>query len=129
MTFTDNSKDAVMDSNRIEGMCHQVKGAVKRAFGKIIGDAEMIADGAAEKASGDAHVAAAPSGGQVMGIDADRIKGVAHQLDGAIKEGIGRVMSDPKLQQAGIAEREAGKAQNAVGGARDTAREAVEKGK
>jgi uncharacterized protein YjbJ (UPF0337 family) len=117
-----------MDNDRIEGIGHQVKGAVKRAIGKMIGDAKMIADGANEKASGDAQVAAAAIGGQVMGIDADRIKGVAHQIEGALKQGIGSVMADPGLQQAGSAEREAGKAQNAAGGARDSAREAEEKG-
>jgi uncharacterized protein YjbJ (UPF0337 family) len=118
-----------MDNDRIEGIGHQVKGAVKRAFGMMIGDAKIAADGAAEQASGDAQVAAAPTGGQVMGIDADRIKGVAHQLEGALKEGIGSVFANPGLRQAGIAEREAGKVQNAVGGARDSARDAVEKTK
>lgn len=117
-----------MDNDRIKGIGHQVKGAVKRAVGKMIGDAKMTADGAAEKASGDAQVAAAMTGGQVMGIDADRIKGVAHQFEGALKQGIGSVIADPGLQQAGTAEREAGKAQNVAGGARDSAREAVEKG-
>ena len=117
-----------MENDRIEGIGHQIKGAAKRAFGRMIGDAKMTADGAAEKASGDAQVAAAPAGGQVMGIDADRINGVAHQLEGALKEGIGNVIADPGLRQAGTAEREAGKAQNAVGGARDSARDAVEKG-
>jgi uncharacterized protein YjbJ (UPF0337 family) len=56
------------------------------------------------------------------------IQGVAHQLEGALKQGIGSVMSDPGLQQVGTAEREAGKAQNVPGGARDSARQAVEKG-
>ncbi len=116
-----------MDNDRIEGIGHQVKGAVKRAFGKMIGDAKMTADGAAEKASGDAQVAAIPARGQVMGIDADRIKGVAHQFEGALKEGIGSVLADPGMRQAGIAEREAGKTQNAVGSARDSARDTMEK--
>lgn len=118
-----------MDNDRIEGIGHQVRGAVKRAFGRMIGDAKITDEGAAEKASGDAQVAAAPSGGQVLGIDADRIKGVAHQLEGALKKGIGSVIADPGLRQAGIAELEAGKVQNAAGGARDSARQAVEKGK
>jgi uncharacterized protein YjbJ (UPF0337 family) len=112
----------------IEGIGHQVKGAVKRALGQVIGDAKTIADGANEKASGDAQVAAAKTSGQVMGIDSDRIIGVAHQLDGAVKQGIGSVIADPQLRQAGIAERKAGKVQNAAGSARDTARNGVEKG-
>jgi len=116
-----------MDNDRIEGIGHQVKGAVKSAIGKMIGDAKIAADGAAEKANGDAQVAAATTGGQVMGIDSDRIKGAVHQFEGALKQGIGSVIADPDLHQAGTAEREAGKAQNAAGGARDSAREAAEK--
>jgi uncharacterized protein YjbJ (UPF0337 family) len=118
-----------MDNERIEGIGHQIKGAAKRAFGKMIGDAKMTADGAAEKAGGDAQVAAAPTSGQVMGIDADRIKGVAHQVEGAVKKGIGSLIADPALRQAGIAEQEAGKVQNAIGGARDSARDVMVKGK
>ncbi len=118
-----------MDNDRIEGIGHQVRGVVKRAFGRMIGDAKMTTDGVAGKSDGDAQVAAAPTTGQVIGVDADRIKGVVHQLEGALKQGIGSLMADAGLRQAGIAEREAGKAQNAVGGARDTAREMVEKGK
>ena len=118
-----------MNSDRIEGLGNQVKGAVKRAFGELLGDAKLTGDGAAQAAIGDAQVAAAPGGGQVMGIDAGRIKGVAHQLEGALKEGIGSLTSDRDLRHAGTAEREAGKRENAAGGARDTAREAVETGK
>lgn len=117
-----------MENDRIEGIGHQLRGTVKRAFGRMIGDAKMTADGAAGKSGGDAQVAAAPTTWQVMGVDVDRIKGVAHQLEGALKQCIGSVMADPGLKQAGIAERDAGKVQNAVGGARDTAREMVEKG-
>jgi len=118
-----------MNNDQIEGIGQQVKGAVKRAFGKMVGDAKMAADGAAEQTSGEAEVAAAPNSGQVMGIDVDRIKGVAHQLGGAVKEGIGSLISDPDLRQSGIAEQNAGKVQNALGSARDTAREAVDKAK
>jgi uncharacterized protein YjbJ (UPF0337 family) len=118
-----------MNDDQIEGIGQQVKGAVKRAFGKMIGDAKMAADGAAEETSGEAQIEASPNSGQVMGIDADRIKGVAHQFEGAVKQGVGSLMADAALRQSGIAERKAGKVQNALGGARDTAREAMEKGK
>ena len=42
-----------MESNRIEGIGHQVKGAVMEGLGKAIGDAKLAADGAAERAIGD----------------------------------------------------------------------------
>lgn len=112
-----------MDNERIGGIGHQVKGAVKRALGQMIGDAKLAADGTAEIASGEAQVAAAPTSGQVLGIDADRIKGVAHQMEGALKERVGGMIADPALQEAGVSEREAGRVQNAAGSARDAARE------
>jgi uncharacterized protein YjbJ (UPF0337 family) len=115
-----------MDKNRIEGIGHQIMGTFKEGLGKIIGDAKLTADGTAEKSVGEAQSAAAASGSQVMGIDADRIVGIGHQLKGAVRQGLGRVAGDPTLEQGGIAEREAGKIQNAAGSARDEAREAVE---
>jgi uncharacterized protein YjbJ (UPF0337 family) len=115
-----------MDSNRLEGIGHQVKGAVKEGIGKIIGDVKLAADGAAEKAEGQAQNVAGPDGENVAGIDTDRIVGVGHQLKGAVKEGLGNLAGKPELVAEGIAERDAGKQQNAAGGVRDTAREAKE---
>ena len=115
-----------MDSNRLEGIGHQVKGVLKEGIGKIIGDAKLTADGAAERAAGQAQNVAAPEGESVIGIDTDRIAGVGHQLKGAVKEGLGNLAGKPELVAEGTAERDAGKQQNAVGGARDTAREAAQ---
>ena len=114
-----------METNRLEGMGHQVKGSVKEGLGKIIGDAKLAADGAAERAAGEAQSAAVPEGENGTGIDTDRIAGVGHQLKGALKEGLGHIAGKPQLAAEGMAEREAGKIQNAVGGARDEAREAM----
>jgi len=41
-----------MDKDRVEGVGHQVKGAVKEAAGKVTGDRKTQAEGAAEKAAG-----------------------------------------------------------------------------
>ena len=112
-----------MDKNHIEGIGHLVKGAVKEGLGKIIGDAKLTSDGSAERASGEAQYAAGAD--NLVGIDADRIRGIGHQLKGALKEGLGNITGDPKLEADGIAERGAGKAQNAAGGARDAARDAL----
>ena len=116
-------KDTIVDKNQIEGIGHLVKGAVKESLGKIIGDAKLTSDGSAERADGEAQYAA--SGDSLVGIDADRIKGIGHQLKGALKKGLGNITGDPKLEADGIAEREAGKVQNAAGGARDAARNAL----
>jgi uncharacterized protein YjbJ (UPF0337 family) len=42
-----------MDKDRVEGVAHQAKGAVKEAVGKVTGDTKTEADGAAEKATGN----------------------------------------------------------------------------
>jgi len=115
-----------MDNNRLEGIGHQVKGVLKEGLGKIIGDAKLTADGAAERATGQAQAVAGPEGDSVGGIDTDRIAGVGHQLKGALKEGLGNLAGNPELAAEGTSERDAGKQQNATGGARDAAREAAQ---
>ncbi|HYZ24360.1 MAG TPA: CsbD family protein [Rhodopila sp.] len=58
-------------------------------------------------------------------MDSDRLKGVAHQFKGKVKEVVGRMTGDAKTQAAGKAEKNAGKVQNTVGGAKDTVRDSV----
>ena len=41
-----------MDKDRVEGVGHQMKGAVKEAAGKVMGDKKTQAEGTAEKAAG-----------------------------------------------------------------------------
>ena len=60
-------------------------------------------------------------------MDKDRIAGAAHRVKGAVKETIGKVTGDAKTQAEGAAKKTAGKVQNAVGGAKDAAREALKK--
>ena len=60
-------------------------------------------------------------------MDKDRIKGSAHQVKGAVKEAVGKVIGDKKIQAEGAGEKAAGKVQNAVGGAKDAARDAMDK--
>ena len=57
-------------------------------------------------------------------MDKDRIEGIGHQVKGAVKEGLGRIIGDAKLEADGTAERASGKVQNAIGSARDEARDA-----
>ena len=111
-----------MDNSRIEGIGHQIKGALKEGLGRLIGDAKLKADGATERAAGAAQNTASAERDPLIGIDADRIIGVGHQIKGAVKEGLGNLTSDLELQASGFAEREAGITQNAAGSARDEAR-------
>jgi uncharacterized protein YjbJ (UPF0337 family) len=60
-------------------------------------------------------------------MDKDRIKGSAHEAKGAIKQGVGKAIGDSKMETEGAGEKNAGKVQNAVGGVKDAAREALKK--
>jgi uncharacterized protein YjbJ (UPF0337 family) len=55
-------------------------------------------------------------------MDKDRIKGSAKQAKGALKEAIGKVTGDAKLEAEGKRDKVSGKIQNAVGGLKDTLR-------
>jgi uncharacterized protein YjbJ (UPF0337 family) len=57
-----------------------------------------------------------------MGVDRDRVAGSAEQAKGSVKEGVGNVLGDAKLQAEGRADQADGKAQNTVGGIKDTLR-------
>jgi uncharacterized protein YjbJ (UPF0337 family) len=41
-----------MDKDRIEGSAKQIKGNIKEAAGKILGDAKLTTEGKADKAGG-----------------------------------------------------------------------------
>ncbi len=59
--------------------------------------------------------------------DKDRVDGAAKNVGGKLKEGVGNVTGDAKLKNEGQADQVAGKAQNAVGGAKDAIKDAVNK--
>ena len=59
--------------------------------------------------------------------DEDRVEGAAKNMGGKLKEAAGDVTGDAKLKHEGEADQVAGKAQNAIGGAKDAIRDAVRK--
>ncbi len=59
-------------------------------------------------------------------MNKDRIQGSVEQAKGKAKEVVGKVTGDAKLENEGKAEKTAGKIQNAVGGLKDTVKEAVD---
>ncbi len=61
-------------------------------------------------------------------LDKDRIAGSAKQVKGAVKEAVGTAIGDAKLVTEGHADKTEGKIQNALGGLKDTIKEAI-KGK
>lgn len=60
-------------------------------------------------------------------MDKDRIVGSAKEVKGSIKEAVGKAVGDAKLQSEGKSDQLEGKIQNAVGGVKDTIRDAVKK--
>lgn len=60
-------------------------------------------------------------------MDKDRVDGLGKKITGSVKEAIGKVTGDTKLQTEGSVEKTAGEAQNAVGGAKDTVRDTVKR--
>jgi uncharacterized protein YjbJ (UPF0337 family) len=58
-------------------------------------------------------------------MDKDRVEGSAANIKGKVKEGIGKVTVTPRTEAEGRADQVKGKAQNAVGGAKDKAREVL----
>ena len=61
-------------------------------------------------------------------MDRNRIVGSAKQIKGAIKEVVGKAVGDFKLELEGAADKVEGKVQNAIGGLKDTVKDAL-KGK
>jgi uncharacterized protein YjbJ (UPF0337 family) len=114
-----------MNMQLMGGLGHQLKGTAKAVFGRIIGDAKLVADGNAEHALGTAQSVADGGSNSGLGIDQDRLAGIGHELRGAARQGVGRLIGDAKLEADGTAERSAGKVQNAVGSMRDEARDAA----
>jgi uncharacterized protein YjbJ (UPF0337 family) len=45
-------KEEIMDKDRVAGSAKQVKGAVKQAVGKAVGDAKLESEGKADKLEG-----------------------------------------------------------------------------
>ena len=59
-----------------------------------------------------------------MAIDKDRVEGSLKQAGGAIKENVGSLIGDKKMEAEGAAKRAEGKVQNAAGGVKDAVRDA-----
>ncbi|MCW0046044.1 MULTISPECIES: CsbD family protein [Brevundimonas] len=55
--------------------------------------------------------------------DHDRIEGAAKNMGGKVKEGVGKMTGDTKLQAEGKADQVEGKVQNTVGGVKDSLRD------
>ena len=61
-------------------------------------------------------------------MDKDRVVGSAKQVKGAVKQAVGKALGDTKLESEGKADKVEGTVQNAIGGLKDTVKDAL-KGK
>jgi uncharacterized protein YjbJ (UPF0337 family) len=59
-------------------------------------------------------------------MDRNRITGALRQATGSVKEVVGRVIGDKKVQAEGTADKAAAKVQKAAGQAKDAARTATD---
>ena len=60
-------------------------------------------------------------------MNKDRVIGSAKEVKGNVKQAVGKVVGDAKLEAEGKSDKVKGKVQNAVGGVKDAVREAVKK--
>lgn len=59
-------------------------------------------------------------------VDENRVKGAFDQAKGSVKETVGNMTGDTKLQSEGVADKAKGKAESTVGGAKDAIRDATD---
>jgi uncharacterized protein YjbJ (UPF0337 family) len=60
-------------------------------------------------------------------VDKDRVEGAARNVGGKVKEGVGKAVGDEKLRREGETDQVKGRAENAIGGIKDKAREDLRK--
>lgn len=80
-------------SKRSEGAAEKLGGKIKGGVGKLIGNEQMEAEGAAREAQGRSKEEAAKA--------AERGKGKVEQVTGAIKNRVGAVIDNEQMQAEG----------------------------
>ena len=61
-----------------------------------------------------------------MSSTTDKIKGLANEAVGNVKQGVGKVTGDAKLQAEGVAQETKGEAQQAAGKVKDGVKDAAD---
>lgn len=62
-----------------------------------------------------------------MGSTTDKIKGMANEAAGNVKQAVGKATDNPKLQAKGFAQERKGEAQQAKGKAKDAIKNVVDR--
>ncbi len=60
-------------------------------------------------------------------VDENRVEGAWDKVKGTVKDGVANVTGDDKLKAEAQVDKAKGEAKSAVGGAKDTARDALDK--
>jgi uncharacterized protein YjbJ (UPF0337 family) len=83
------------ESKRGEGKAAEVGGAIKKNVGKVIGNEQMEAEGAAKEMKGEAQQESAKAGA--------RTQGAFEKATGAIKNRVGQVIDNEQMAAEGKA--------------------------
>ena len=62
-----------------------------------------------------------------MGSTADKVKGMANEAMGNVKQGIGKATGSTRTEAEGLVQERKGEAQQAVGKAKDTVKKGVDR--
>ena len=89
-------------ANRGEGKAEEIGGAIKKNVGKLIGNEQMQAEGAATELKGEARQEAAKG--------AERVKGAVEEVKGAVKNRVGALIGNEQMQAEGKAKELQGEA-------------------
>lgn len=61
-----------------------------------------------------------------MGCTSDKVKGMANEAVGNVKQGVGKATDNDKLRAEGVVQEKKGEAQQAVGKTKDAVKKATE---
>lgn len=62
-----------------------------------------------------------------MSSTGDKVKGMANEAAGNVKQGVGKATNNPNLQAEGKAQERKGEAQQAIGKAKDALKKGIDK--
>ena len=62
-----------------------------------------------------------------MGSTTDKVKGVANEAAGAVKQGVGEAVGNPNLKIEGAVQKLKGEAQETLGQAKDAVKKVIDK--
>ncbi len=82
----------------MSGRSNEIKGGLKKAAGKLIGDKGLEAEGAAQKEAGRAE---------------RKTSGAFREAKGSVRKGVGDLIDSPTLEAEGEAEKLGGKVERA----------------